>query len=762
MTVINTNVKSLISQNALIRNNRAVETSMEQLSTGKRINSSADDATGMAITNRMTSQIRGLDQAVRNANDGISLIQTVEGSLNEVNSMLQRMRELSIQSANDTNTVEDRGFLDMEFQELKQEINRVAKNTQWNGMDVLNKSATAGNGAGKFEFQVGANANQLISIQLQDFRTDAAVASNVELKNSAPAKAVTPAQPAVVAQPQVSTLTLSGAYQAGAAATTGTGATGIVGGDTIKLEIGTKSITYTVKPTDIGTTPADTLTLIRNSIVSTVGIENDLGVVLTSEGTDKIKFTGPTGVNFTPKVTTSFSTAGQALVGNETVGSVSTKESNSLTLSGQYQEGDIITLKNGSNEFKYQVTSADATASKLATPTYAAMATNIIAAVTSGKLGSATATSAVAGSTAVITFTASNYGANTLDLSAQASTSTLNAGKVIAGTESLGTPTAQEFNTLTLAGSYQKGDVITLKNGAATLDYTVTIDDAADATLNRLANSIVAAASGKLEGTLAEVEGTAGVKFTALTVGANKLDLSATVKNANLFATQAAKVTTPEVFTSAAAAQVDELSISGRFDSGDKVKLTLNGIDIEYTVSDADANGNNPNEAVAKGLTLKLEQATPQPGVAFVRSGSSITFTGNANGTAFTSNVSINRVNPQVIDGKPAGSLNMIAQSSLTTSANAQAAIASLDDAIAVISESRANMGAVMNRLTFAADNLINVAQNSTESRSRILDTDFAKASSELARTQIISQAATSVLAQANQSTQSVMKLLQG
>jgi flagellin len=104
----------------------------------------------------------------------------------------------------------------------------------------------------------------------------------------------------------------------------------------------------------------------------------------------------------------------------------------------------------------------------------------------------------------------------------------------------------------------------------------------------------------------------------------------------------------------------------------------------------------------------------------------------------------------------------MIAQSNLTTSANAQAAIASLDDAIAVISESRANMGAVMNRLTFAADNLMNVAQNSTESRSRILDTDFAKASSELARTQIISQAATSVLAQANQSTQSVMQLLQG
>lgn len=631
MTVINTNVKSLISQNALIRNNRAVETSMEQLSTGKRINSSADDATGMAITNRMTSQIRGLDQAVRNANDGISLIQTVEGSLNEVNSMLQRMRELSIQSANDTNTVEDRGFLDMEFQELKQEINRVAKNTQWNGMDVLNKSATAGNGAGKFEFQVGANANQLISIQLQDFRTDAAAAPNQNmLKNSAPAKAAKAETPAVVAQPQVSTLTLSGAYKAG---------------DTIELNMGFDTpVQYTVGTDDVKGTVTQNLQTIRNAIVSKAGIDTGLGVVLTSEGTDKIKFTGPTGVSFTPQVTTVIADEGKATV-----------------------------------------------------PT----------------------------------------------------SDTVN-----------GTDLVREANTLTLSGTYQEGDVITLKNGAATLDYKVKSTDTSS--LTTLASSIVVAASGNLAGTTAQSTG-AVVTFTALTVGANKLDLSATVKNANLFATtQEAKVTAAAVSASPAAAQVDELSISGRFDSGDKVKLTLNGTDFVYTLSDADANSSNPSEAAAKGLARELEQATPQPLVAYVRSGSSITFTGNANGSPFTSNVTIDRANPQQPNGKPAGSLSMIAQSNLTTSANAQAAIASLDDAIAVISESRANMGAVMNRLTFAADNLINVAQNSTESRSRILDTDFAKASSELARTQIISQAATSVLAQANQSTQSVMKLLQG
>jgi len=107
MSVINTNVKALVAQNSLTVNNRAMSKTMEQLSTGKRINSAADDAAGLAISSKMTSQIRGLNQAVRNANDGISLIQTAEGALNEVTNMLQRMRELAVQAANDTNTDED-------------------------------------------------------------------------------------------------------------------------------------------------------------------------------------------------------------------------------------------------------------------------------------------------------------------------------------------------------------------------------------------------------------------------------------------------------------------------------------------------------------------------------------------------------------------------------------------------------------------------------------------------------------------------------
>jgi flagellin len=169
MSVINTNVKALTAQNAMAVNGRNLSKAMEQLSTGKRINSAADDAAGLAISSKMTSQVRGLDQAVRNANDSISLLQTAEGAMIEVTNMLQRMREVSVQSANDTNTAEDRSYLDLEFQQLKGEIDRVINNTQWNGVNVLDTSFTNNTTAGKFTFQVGANADQTIDHTINVF-----------------------------------------------------------------------------------------------------------------------------------------------------------------------------------------------------------------------------------------------------------------------------------------------------------------------------------------------------------------------------------------------------------------------------------------------------------------------------------------------------------------------------------------------------------------------------------------------------------------
>jgi len=168
MSVINTNVNSLVAQTAVNVNARSLSKAMEQLSTGKRINGSKDDAAGLSISQIMTAQIRGLNQAVRNANDGISMLQTADGAMIEQSNMLQRMRELAVQASTDTVTPDQKDYLNAEFQQLKKEIDRVGTSTQWNGQDLLNGSGGSGGIAadgttsvaaslGTYTFQVGAN-----------------------------------------------------------------------------------------------------------------------------------------------------------------------------------------------------------------------------------------------------------------------------------------------------------------------------------------------------------------------------------------------------------------------------------------------------------------------------------------------------------------------------------------------------------------------------------------------------------------------------
>jgi flagellin len=200
MTAINTNTKSLIAQQSLTVNNRDLSKTMEQLSTGKRINSAADDAAGLAISNKMTSQVRGLNQAVRNANDAISMIQTAEGALGEVNNMLQRMRELAVQSANDTNSGDDRDFLQLEVAELIKEIGRISTNTQFNNMALLNSKVGAGEVLTLAKFQVGANATDTlieVTFTKSDATTLGVIASTVATQAGATA-AITSIDAAIV------------------------------------------------------------------------------------------------------------------------------------------------------------------------------------------------------------------------------------------------------------------------------------------------------------------------------------------------------------------------------------------------------------------------------------------------------------------------------------------------------------------------------------------------------------------------------------
>ncbi len=167
MPVINTNVAATITSNALAKNERAMGQTMERLSTGQRINSAADDAAGLAISSKMTSQIRGLDQAVRNGNDAISMIQTQDGAMIEVTNMLQRMRELAVQAASGTNGSADRASLQTEFAALAAQINTVGNDTSWNGVNILDTTATTAN------FQIGANAGQTVSHTFAQIETGA-------------------------------------------------------------------------------------------------------------------------------------------------------------------------------------------------------------------------------------------------------------------------------------------------------------------------------------------------------------------------------------------------------------------------------------------------------------------------------------------------------------------------------------------------------------------------------------------------------------
>ena len=170
MTVINTNNAASITANALTKNERAMSQAMERLSTGQRINSAGDDAAGLAISSRMTSQVNGLNMAVRNANDAISMVQTADGALIEVTNMLQRMRELAVQAASGTMGTTDVSALNTEFTALRDQIQEIAKNTEFNGSKILDGSIGASGTS--VDFQVGANASQTISVVFGDLNTD--------------------------------------------------------------------------------------------------------------------------------------------------------------------------------------------------------------------------------------------------------------------------------------------------------------------------------------------------------------------------------------------------------------------------------------------------------------------------------------------------------------------------------------------------------------------------------------------------------------
>jgi flagellin len=186
--VINTNVASLNAQRSLSASGAELKTAMERLSSGKQINSASDDAAGFAIAERMTAQIRGLNMAAKNAGDGLSMLSTIENATNDITDMLQRVRELAVQAVNDTNSSEDRGYLQTEVTQLVAEIDRVATDTQYNGRNVFVDFIGSGSGESAVaggKIQVGTEANQTIDFTIDSVSSNALGVNSVDVSTGA-------------------------------------------------------------------------------------------------------------------------------------------------------------------------------------------------------------------------------------------------------------------------------------------------------------------------------------------------------------------------------------------------------------------------------------------------------------------------------------------------------------------------------------------------------------------------------------------------
>jgi flagellin len=318
-STINSNISSLTAQRNLGVSQGALATSMQRLSSGLRINSAKDDAAGMAIAQRFTSQVSGLNQATRNANDAISLSQTAEGALGEVTNNLQRIRELSIQSANATNSASDRAALQSEVSQRIAEISRVGTQTQFNGLNLLDGSFTSQ------AFQVGANANQTISIASIGDTRSSALGSNVLTTNGSVVGTVTAASATVNGIAAETNLTLSTTDAAGVTQATSAisyalsaGANVIAGAiNTASASVGvtavasntaelktlsaTGTLSFTLNTQTSATTPPNgTFTAVSSTINATITNQNDLSSLVSAIN----------GAQSTTGITADFTTAG--------------------------------------------------------------------------------------------------------------------------------------------------------------------------------------------------------------------------------------------------------------------------------------------------------------------------------------------------------------------------------------------------------------------------------------------------------------------
>jgi flagellin len=774
MTVINTNVKALFTQSALKMAGRDSQVAMEQLSTGKRINNSKDDAAGLAIAARMTQNIQGLGQSIRNAGDAISMIQTAEGATQEITVMLQRMSELAVQSANSTYSADQRSYLDQEFQQLKQEIVRVSEMHEWNGFPILN--GKAGTPVGLPTTITSARAGVTATGTGKVLET-----GDLEIQTDKGSFAV-PASIAA-ADPKSNTIA-SGSNNAGSAIAIAaainsqvgiTGVSAVAGAATVgatKTTVGSTSVQTDLyvngEKVSLSLSASHTQSQRRQYVMESINAGTTVhGVVAGDSGTGGLTLTTPDGRNLSVWYDSTSVQGSDFGLGLDT-----TPPSNPLGVTGVSGTAASTFGNNETSVITFPQLTAAGQGFTLNGLTFTASA----------------ATSANELATA---FSNLKSGMTALAVSALASTTTLSRGS-FSGTFAEGFTTGASTSAAVTATATSKGNVGDIVTGNSTPSVS-TVEGGSAAEVSTITfeplnpNEFVTVNgltfTARVNMTKAEV----AAAFANIAAASSSVT-SATLTLANPVAANFGKYT--GTFTagfSTGAATSAGVIVATATGTTNVTNIAVNGVKAVASVTNTTPGTTVAASTVYGSVTLNSQNTfTIKPGAkAYATASAPATDPTYANFTALgfeakTINPKgIGRLNFQV--GPAANQLISIdladfgkngditgpitsdrAPTNLLTVNSSNDVIMNVNKSLDRIAATRATMGAVMNRLEHVIDNLTNVVMNSEASRSQIEDADYAQASTELARTQIMQQAATAVLAQANTSQQTVLKLLQG
>ena len=799
---INTNVGALMASAAANSVNKSMEQSMERLSTGLRINSAADDAAGSAITSRLTSEIKGTNQAIRNAMDAQAMIETAEGAHIEVEAILQRMRELAVQAANDTNGDTDRANLQLEISQLSAEIDRIAETTTWAGVSLLNGDGNSSTKSLSFQIGSGSASGEMVS---QSFNSISS--KELGVTGNAVAPEVSSDYVAVSGEGTLrtsgNTISFGGKFNAG---------------DQYSVTIGANAAAITATTGDGYTDDAEGLAaqmadVIRGLQIAGTNQAEGLSVVDNLDGSISV---------FAEPVITSVSTTDGGAADTQTL--TFNEADKTFTVGGTHEDGDVYDLTiNGEAVSLTTASTAGYVSDKAGVVAELVSTINGTSALTDGGVkafidGDDPTKFRVVQN---ILFSSETYTPKTSSV-----TPTLTASEGASATTS----------TLTFENTPSEGDKFTTTLNGVKIDIEMEANDGYDRTATGAALKMEAAIQSKIDSgelvgiTVASSAGVVTVTNTASTVEVATPTI-VDVSTSGLIADY-----TSGVLSFDTAAIDGGTSAVGTLANGDSAKVNINGVEITIVIDETDgfaddtdglslqltAAINDNAELAAMGIT-----ATHADGVASTSSSKTtlayepqlseteyvraddVTATQNAsdmsttlmvnrssfaNGDEISVDVDGTKVSLTIdtsdsaiddtagvagqikaaIDAQGMNGVTVtdngdgsivISKPSAANVSSAEAAtktIEVIDAAFVTLNTQRSSLGAISNRLDSTVSNLTNVVTNLESGRARIQDADFAAESTNLAKQQILQQAATSMLAQANASKQSVLSLLQG